>query len=391
MSAHHPLHDIAVVGVGMTPQARRLDTDSLTASITAAKAALADAGIDRSEVDGICARWPGPGGTVFQPGSADWAGLLGIHVRWIGDTYPQGVPAVLDAAAAIATGQCHTVLITGGQAGVMAAEKGKVASYTRPANEFVEPFGSFTTAQFALVAQRYLHEFPHARGAMAEVAAAIRNTGSDNPDAVMAGRGPFTAEDVLAAPKLVDPFTRLEVCLANEGAAALVVTSMDRAKDLPSTPVRVLGGGSEWMRQQYVDPPRYDEAWDIGKDASSRAYKMAGLEPKDLDFVQLYDVNSAEVLRQYEALGFCERGEGGPFALDTGIGISGGLPTCTDGGVLSFSHIGWGAPTLKIIEAVRQIRGAAADRQVADAQTGLVAGAGSGAQYYNLLILGSAE
>ena len=391
MTANDPFHDIAVVGVGMTPQARTLDMNSLTASIHAAKAALADAGIDKSDVDGICARWPGPGGTVFQPGSADWAGLLGIPVRWIGDTYPQGVPAVLDAAAAIVTGQCHTVLITGGQAGVMSAEAGKVASYTRPANEFVEPFGSFTTAQFALVAQRYLHEYPHARMAMAEVAAAIRNTGSANPDAVMAGRGPYTADDILTAPMLVDPFTRLDVCLANEGAAALVVTTMERARDLPSTPVRLLGGGSEWMRQQYVDPPRYDDVWNIGADASQRAYASAGLNPEDLDFVQLYDVNSAEVLRQYESLGFCKRGDGGPFAIDTGIGITGGLPTCTDGGVMSFSHIGWGAPTLKVIEAVRQIRGEAGDRQVAGARTGLVAGAGSGAQYYNMLILGAAD
>jgi acetyl-CoA acetyltransferase len=354
--------------------------NSLTASVRAAKAALADAGIDHTQVDGICARWPGPGGTVFQPGSADWAGLLGIPVRWIGDTYPQGVPAVLDAAAAITTGLCHTVLITGGQAGVMSAEAGRVASYTRPANEFVEPFGSFTTAQFALVAQRYLHHFPHARAAMADVAATIRNAGSANPGAVMAGRGP----------PLVDPFTRLEVCLANEGAAALVVTSLARARDLPSIPVRILGGGAEWMRQQYVDPPRYDDVWMIGSDAAARAFAAAELTPPDLDFLQLYDVNSAEVLRQYEALGFCGRGEGGPFALDAGISINGRVPTCTDGGVLSFSHIGWGAPTLKIIEAVRQIRGQCGDRQVAGAQAGLVAGAGSGAQYYNVLILGTA-
>jgi acetyl-CoA acetyltransferase len=190
---------------------------------------------------------------------------------------------------------------------------------------------------------------------------------------------------------LVDPFTRLDVCLANEGAAALVVTSMERARDLPSTPVRILGGGAEWMRQQYVDPPRYDDVWMIGADASQRAYASAGIDPHDLDFVQLYDVNSAEVLRQYEALGFCKQGDGGPFALDTGIGINGGLPTCTDGGVLSFSHIGWGAPTLKIIEAVRQIRGDGGDRQVPGARTGLVAGAGSGAQYYNVLVLGSSS
>jgi acetyl-CoA acetyltransferase len=129
----------------------------------------------------------------------------------------------------------------------------------------------------------------------------------------------------------------------------------------------------------------------IGADASRRAYDQAGLEPQDLDFVQLYDVNSAEVLRQYEALGFCKQGDGGPFALDTGIGIDGGLPTCTDGGVLSFSHIGWGAPTLKIIEAVRQIRGECSVRQVSGARTGLVAGAGSGAQYYNVVVLGAAD
>src|SRR5207249_1722077 len=122
VSGSHPLHDIAIAGVGLTEQARRLELTTLAASLRAAKDALADAGIDKSEVDGICARWPGPGGTVFQPGSADWAGLLGIHVRWIGDTYPQGIPALLDAAAAISAGLCHTVLITGGQAGVMSAE-----------------------------------------------------------------------------------------------------------------------------------------------------------------------------------------------------------------------------------------------------------------------------
>jgi acetyl-CoA acetyltransferase len=280
------------------------------------------------------------------------------------------------------------VLITGGQAGVMAAEAGKVASYTRPANEFVEPWGSFTSAQFALVAQRYLHRFPHARQGMAEVAATIRNTGHANPEAVMYGRGPYTADDILGAPPVVDPFTRLDLCLANEGAAALVVTSLERARDCPQPPIVVLGGGAEWMRQQYVDPPRYEEVWPIGAAAARRAYAMAGITPQDVDLVQFYDVNSAEVLRQYEALGFCAEGEGGDFARETGIGPDGGLPTCTDGGIMSFSHIGWGAPTLKIIENVRQLRGEAGDRQLPRAEIGLAAGAGAGAQYHNVLLLG---
>lgn len=384
-----PLAGVAIAGVGMTRQARRLDDrTSLSVSLEAAKLALRDAGMTVRDVDGIAARWPGPGGTVFHPGSADWAGMLGIHVSWIGDTYPQGVPAVLDAAAAISAGLCHTVLITGGQAGVMAAEQGKVASYTRPANEFVEPFGSFTSVQFALVAQRYLHHYPHAREAMAEVAATIRNIGHANPEAVMYGRGPYTAQDILDAPPIVDPFTRLELCLANEGAAALVVTTLERARDCPRPPVVVLGGGAEWMRQQYVDPARYEEVWTVGAKAARRAYAMAGIGPEDVDIVQFYDVNSAEVLRQYEALGFCEVGEGADFARERGIGLDGGLPTCTDGGVMSFSHIGWGAPTLKIIEAVRQLRGEAGDRQVPGVEVALSAGAGSGAQYHNVLLLG---
>jgi acetyl-CoA acetyltransferase len=382
------LSGVAIVGVGTTRQARRLQTTSLHAALEAAKAALDDAGLAKDDVDGIAARWPGPGGTVFQPGSADWAGLLGIHVNWIGDSSPQGVPAVLDAAAAISAGLCETVLITGGQAGVMAAEAGKVASYTRPANEFVEPYGSFTSTQFALVAQRYLHRFPDARQAMAEVAATIRTTGSANPEAVMHGRGPVTAQDVLDAPPVVDPFTRLDLCLANEGAAAIVLTTIERARTLRRAPVVVLGGGMEWMRQQYVDPPRYEEVRAIGAEAARRAFAMCGLTPEDVDVFQLYDVNSYEVLRQFEAIGLCGEGEAADLVRERGIGRDDGLPTCTDGGVLSFSHIGWGAPTLKVIEGVRQIRGTAGDRQVRGARVALAAGAGAGAQYHNVVLLG---
>lgn len=383
------LSDVAVVGVGLTPQVKRSDRNSLQVALDAAKLALADAGLRHTDVDGIAARWPGPGGTELAPGSADWSTLLGVPVGWIGDSYPQGVPALVDAAGAILTGQATTVLITGGQAGVLGG--GTVASYTRPGNEFVEPFGAFTATHFALVAQRHLARFPHARRGAAEIAATIRTTGSANPEAVMHGRGPYTADDVLAAPPVVDPFTLLDLCLASEGGAAVVVTTLERARDLPHPPVVLLGAGMEWARQQYVDPARYDEVWSLGSDAGARAFGQAGLGPSDVDVAQLYDVNSLEVARQFEALGFCATGEGTDFALATGIGPDGKLPTCTDGGLLSFSHIGWGAPTLKIVEAVRQLRGTAGPRQVAGAEVALAAGAGSGAQYYNAALLGRAR
>jgi acetyl-CoA acetyltransferase len=383
------LSDIAIVGVGVTPQHKRTEYNSLQVALHAAKLAIADAGLRITDIDGVAARWPGPGGTTLVPGSADWSTLLGIPVSWIGDSYPQGIPGLMDAAGAILAGQATTVLITGGQAGVLGG--GRVASYTQPGNEFVEPFGAFTAAHFALVAQRYLAEFPQAREGAAQIAATIRNVGSTNPEAVLAGRGPYTAADVLTATPVVDPFTLLDLCLASEGGASVVVTTLDRARDLPHPPVVVLGAGMEWMRQQYVDPARYEQVWSIGNQAATKAFRQAGLGPSDVDVAELYDVNSFEVARQFEALGFCAHGEGTDFARATGIGLDGKLPTCTDGGLLSFSHIGWGAPTLKLAQAVRQLRGSCGHHQIPGAEVALAAGAGSGAQYYNLTLLGRAR
>ena len=375
----------AIVGAFATAQARQIDRPAIALCLEAALGALADAGLDVTDVDGICARWPGPGGTVLHPGSLDWAGILGVPLRWVGDTYPQGVPAVLDAAAAIAAGMCTTVLIFGGQSQIR-SPTGAVAAYTRPENEFTAPWGAYTAVHFALVAQRYLRDFPHSRLAAAEVAATIRNHGHRNPDAVMFGRGPYTAADVLAAAPVAEPFTVLDLCLASEGAAAVVVTSLERAAST-RRPVRVLGGGAEWFRQQYVDPARYEEVWSIGSAAAARTFAAAGLRPSDVDVAELYDINSFEVLRQLEALGFCGRGEGADFARQVGIGLGEGLPINTDGGLLSYSHIGWGGPTLKLVEAVKQLRGEAGPRQVEDARVALVTGAGSGAQYHNVLLL----
>jgi acetyl-CoA acetyltransferase len=385
--AGRALQSVAIAGVGMTKMAKRLETTSVVVCVEAALAALSDAGLSVTDVDGIAARWPGPGGTVFQPGSADWADQLGISVRWIGDTYPQGVPAALDAAAAIVTGQADVVLVVGGQAGVLGG--GVVASYTRPENEFTEIWGSITQAQFALIAQQYLHRFRPDREDLAGLAAAIRNAGSTNPGAVMAGRGPYSASDVLSSPMIASPLHLLEVCLASEGAAAMVLTSAARAADGPQPLVRLLGGGCEWHGQQYVDPPRFDEVGDILSDAARRSFAMADLTPSDIDILELYDVNIVEVVRQLEALGFCDRGQGVAFATERGIGPEGKLPINTDGGLLSFAHIGWGGPTPKVVEAVRQLRGSAPSGQVRGAQTAVVTGAGAGAQYNNVLVLGT--
>ena len=380
------LQDVAVVGVHATAQRRHLGRSAISVCLEAALGAIRDAGLQVSDIDGIAARWPGPGGTVMHPGSLDWTALLGIPVRWVQDTYPQGIPAALDAAAAIAAGLCRAVLVFGGRASV-ARESGSVADYTRPENEFVAPWGAFTAVHFALLAQQYLRRYPQARIAAAEAAATIRNRGHGNPDAVMFGRGPYTADDILAAAPIATPLTLLDLCLATEGAAAMVLARRDVASNTRA-PVWILGGGCDWYRQQYVNPARYDEVWTVGADAAARAFGMAGVAPKDIDVAQLYDITSFEVLRQLEALGFCGPGEASDFVREVGIGPEGGLPVNTDVGLFSYSHIGWGGPTLKIIETVHQLRHEAGARQVAGASVALTTGAGAGAQYHNTIILG---
>jgi len=278
-------------------------------------------------------------------------------------------------------------LVFGGQAGVLGGPK--VASYTRPDNEFVAVWGMLTSAHFALIAQVYVHRFRPDRDKLSALAATIRNAGAQNPDAVMSGRGPFTAADITASPMVAEPFHLLDLCLATEGAAAVIVTTPERARDCPSRPAEILGGSSEWYRQQYVDPPRYDEVGRIGSDAYERSFAMAGLAPADIDVFELYDINSWELVRQFETLGLCPEGEGVDFLFEQGIGRDDALPTNTDGGLMSFSHTGFGGPTLKVVEAVRQLRGVAGCGQVPGAETVFVTGAGSGAQYHNAMILGA--
>lgn len=376
----------SIAGIGLTPQAKAIDTTSIGITLDAAKLALADAGMSLSDVDGLAARWPGPGGTVFEPGAWDWTGVFGQSLNWIGDTYAQGVPGVLDAAAAVATGQCEVALVMGGQAGVLGGPT--VASYTRPENEFVSIWGMLTAAHFALIAQTYFHRFKPDRDKLSAIAAAIRNSGAANPLAVMAGKGPYSIDDITASPMITDPFYLLDLCLATEGAAAVVITTPERARDCPHSPVSILGGGSEWYRQQYVDPPRYDEVARVGADAYRRSFAMAELAVDDIDVFELYDINTFEVVRQVETLGVCAEGEGADYLVEQGIGADGSMPINTDGGLMSFSHTGFGGPTLKVVEAVRQLRGIAGPGQVADAEHVFVTGAGAGAQYHNAMILG---
>jgi acetyl-CoA acetyltransferase len=223
---------------------------------------------------------------------------------------------------------------------------------------------------------------------LALAAATVRNNGHLNPEAVMYGRGPYTVEDVLASPMIASPLHRLEICLAGEGGAAVVLTRVERARDLPQQAVRVLGGGMEFSGAPYVSPPQYREVGRLGATAAERAFSLAGVDVTDVDVFNLYDPNSFEIIRQVEILGLCGEGEGGGFVDDGHIGLDGRYPVNPDGGCLSYAWNGTQQMTLKAIECVRQLRGTAVN-QIPDVQLAVAANAGSAAGHYEIAVLGT--
>ena len=384
-ASHHPFRDVAIAGVHNTVQARTLpDHDSTSIAILGALGALADAGIPPHDVDGVvgadCAQIAlelGLGPCTRRPSSL-------------------GIPALLDAAALITTGQCTVVLLAAGGARIH-TDRASTAPWTRPANELVVGYGLFTAAEFALMARRHMLTYGTTPEQLAAVAARIRTNGHLNPDAVYHGRGPFSPADILASRMIADPFHLLDCATTSEGGCAIVLTAADRA-GLRATPVWIHGGASDSVGPAYTVAPVWDfrprpdspPAGLVGAGAARAAFAMAGLTPADVDVAELYDPFSFEIIRQLEAFGFCAPGEGGPFVEDGNIGPDARLPVTTDGGTMSFSHPGINAQQLqRVIRAVEQLRGSCASNQVQGAEVALCSNGGAGALFCDVLLLGT--
>jgi acetyl-CoA acetyltransferase len=380
-----PLHDVAIVGLHNTRQARDLGRSTREVRNEAALGALADAGVAMDEVDGVVAT-----------DCHDLIFDLGLGpVR----TVPAGpdINGVVQAAALIATGQASTVLLVTAAAGEV-FDRSSVAPWVRPANEFVASFGLITPAEFALMARRHMIEFGTTPEQLATVSATIRNHGHTNPDAIYHGRGPFTVDDILASPMVADPFHRLDCATTSQGGCAIVLAAADRAADTAGVPVWLLGAGSDRCGPTYQTAPSWDRrtphggdepaGW-VGRRAARRAFDQAGLRPADVDVCEFYDPFSFEIIRQFEAFGFCPPGEGGDFVLDGRIALGGEIPVTTDGGLMSYSHAGSFPQQLqRVIRAAEQVRGTCRANQVEGATVALASNGGSGALFCQVLLVG---
>ena len=385
-------NEACIVGVGDTKYCRGDGSglSQLALQLSACSAALADAGLRAREIDGIM---PFP-----NLGSAEgFAANLGCENLRFAATINMGgaapVASLQAAGAAVMTGAANYVLVPAGwngYSGRRSAQTVQEQVSSIPggaiARDFYFPYGLTSPSQwYALMARRHMHLYGTTAEQLGAIALAMRRHAQLNPNAVMNGKA-MTLDDYLASPVITDPYRLFDCCLETDGAAAMVVTTSERARDMAGAPVRILGAaaGQPYPADEITN--RKDIFMTGLTIAAPQAFEKAGLTPADVDFAQIYDCFTFEVLQQLEETGFCKRGEGGAFVEDGRIELGGELPVNTHGGLLSEAHV---LGMNHIVEAVRQLRGVAGARQVDNAEVGVVTGWGDFGDG-SIAILGSA-
>jgi acetyl-CoA acetyltransferase len=351
----------------------------------AVRRALDDAGLPLSAVDGLAT-------TGLSRFSATLLGeYLGVRPTWTDSTMAGGSSFdlfVARAARAIRAGLCEVAVVAYGsnQRSARSRRLGGVVEVGVPSTEFEVPYAPLRPISlYAMAAQRHMHEFGTTPGQLAEVAVAAREWALRNPVAFSREAGPLTVEEVLASPLISAPLHRLDCCLQTDGGGAVVLTSLERARTLRRSPVLVLGDGEASTQMGATEIP---DLTSTGAAVSGpRALREAGVSVADIDVVEVYDSFTITVLLTLEGLGFCARGEAGPFVADGRTRPGGAFPLNTSGGGLSYCHPGMFGIFL-IIEAVRQLRGEAGDRQVEGAELALCHGTGGELSTHATVVLG---
>jgi acetyl-CoA acetyltransferase len=363
---------VAIVGAALS-DCGRVDTKSpFELHYQAASRAVADAGLTKADIDGFASNGTG----TLAP--AEVAEYVGVFPTWVDGTGVGGSTwefMVEHATAAIQAGHAETVVIVYGsttRADLKAGRRSANLSFgARGPVQFDVPFGHTVISKYAMATRRHMIEFGTTLEQLAEVAVSTRYNAGFNPDAYY--RDPMTIDDVLSAKMVADPLSKLQCCIRSDGGGAVVLTTEERARDLPKQPVWVLGTGEATSHSTMSQWPDFTES--PAKQSGKLAFERSGLTPADVDVCQIYDAFTSMVVMTFEALGFCGKGEGGAFVEDGKMRLGGALPTNTDGGGLSSCHPGMRGMFL-LVEAAKQLRGEAEGRQVPDAKIACVNGTG---------------
>lgn len=376
--------DVAIVGaaecdLGVT------DLSILTLQTQAVTRALADAGLTLHDVDGLATTG------VARFSATQLADHLGLVPTWTDSTFGGGSAyemMVARAAQAIEAGQASVVVISfaSNQRSARSRSLSGVVENHTPEAQLETPYDPLSPiSYYAMAAQQYLGRYGGTREKLAEIAVAAREWALLNPVAFRYGKGSLTAEDVVGATMVSTPLTVADCCLVTDGGGAVVLTSLERARDLAKTPVRVLGYGERNTNMSMTAARDLTTTGAVG--AGADAFARAGITPADVDVLEVYDSFTITAALTVEALGFCGRGEVLDFIADGRIRPGGALPLNTNGGGLSYCHPGqYGV--LLLVEAVRQLRGECGDRQVPGAEIGVAHGTGGIFSTHATVVLG---
>ncbi|WP_055490432.1 acetyl-CoA acetyltransferase [Streptomyces sp. TP-A0356] len=352
---------VAIAGVALSDCGRVDDATPYALHAQAARRALADAGLNRTVIDGFASAGLG----TLAP--VEVAEYLGLRPSWVDSTSVGGSTwevMAAHAADAIAAGHARAVLLVYGstaRADIKAGRRtGNLSFGARGPLQFEVPYGHTLIAKYAMAARRHMHAYGTTIEQLAEVAVQARANAAANPEAMC--RGPITVDDVLSGPMIADPFTKLHCCIRSDGGAAVLLVAGELLRDCRTAPVWVLGTGEHISHTTMSEWPDFT----VSPAALSGrlAFERAGVRPEEIDFAEIYDAFTYMTLVTLEDLGFCGKGEGGAFVEKGRLLVAGGqLPVNTDGGGLSAQHPGMRGLFL-LVEAVRQLRGEAGDRQV---------------------------
>ena len=380
----------AIAGLGQTRMGKNFDHSSpMGFAVEAVELALADAGLKRTDLDGLLVN---PGVTWLDATMASFTmqQTMGLRDLRLSATMNIGgataAAMIMHAAQAIAAGMAEVVACVFSDAPLKppSPEKGKgggsasAYGFGRGLNASYGLFG--VNAAYAFVARRHMELYGTTNEHLGAIAVSQRQWANMNPDAQFYD-SPMSMADYNTSRWVVEPFHLYDCCLVSNGGLAVIVTSAERAKDLRRPPVYILG-----MAQGHPGGDPMNTLISGAPIAKETAFKMAGVELKDIDFAELYDCYTFTVLVTLEDYGFCKKGEGGPFVVDGHIGPNGSIPVNTGGGQLSSFYM-WGMTPVS--EAVIQVRGDGGRRQVPKHDIGLLSGNGGILSTHSTLVLGA--
>jgi acetyl-CoA C-acetyltransferase len=384
----------AIVGVGEVPTGMYADRSFIEAAVAVSEMAIRDAGIPKEEIDTVI-----PIGVVSN--ALDNANVI---CSWLVEDLGMGATAksnfqimsggsssansLKTAVALVVSGLSKAVLVVHCDrmgTGLDLATAITMFSKASISQEYEAPYGFSQLALAGFLQQRYMYDTGTTERQIAAVVESLRKWAAMNPNAFFYKK-PKTAEEVLASKMISSPVRKRMMNILCDGAAAYIVTSAERARDLTSSPAYILGMGSRCTNFTVTCQPQ--DIYTEWGPAADQAYQMAGIGPQDVDVAEIYDAFPTFILISMELLRLVERGKAGAFVEAGHTSPGGKLPVSTNGAMMAQGHTGAGGGMAILVEAARQIMGKAGERQVRDANVIVETASGGVGMDFHVGVLG---